>query len=230
MNTGSLSGWTPRQRPARRVLEGRYVRLEPLEARRHGSGLFAAASVSDAAERFRWLFEYPPAREEDMRPWLENMESSEDPLCFCVLEQATGRVGGRQSLMRIEPQHGVIEIGGIYWGPPISRRPAATEAMYLFARYVFDVLGYRRFEWKCHSSNEPSRRAAVRFGFTFEGIFRQHMVFKGGNRDTAWYSMLDVEWTGLRTAYEAWLDPVNFDSAGMQRRRLEDFRRELARS
>jgi len=230
MSIRSLSVWTPRQRPARQVLEGRYVRLEPLESKRHGSGLFAASSVSDAAERFRWLFEHPPVREEDMRPWLEKAESSEDPLWFCVVERPGGRVGGRQSLMRIDPQHGVIEIGAIYWGPLIARRPAATEALYLFARHAFDTLGYRRFEWKCHSENEPSRRAAVRFGFTFEGIFRQHMVFKGGNRDTAWYSILDGEWPALRAAYEAWLDPVNFDAAGVQRRRLEDFRRELAPS
>lgn len=221
-----LANWTPRERPTRKVLEGRHARLEPLDAARHGRGLLEAAAVSDAAERFRWLFEYPPATAEELAPWLEKSAASEDPLFFAVIDRASGRVGGRQALMRIDSQHGVIEIGSIYWGPLIARRPAATEALYLFAEYVFRELGYRRFEWKCHNLNEPSKRAALRFGFRFEGVFRQHMVFKGGNRDTAWFSIIDGEWPALRAAYEAWLDPSNFDALGTQRRRLEDFRRE----
>jgi RimJ/RimL family protein N-acetyltransferase len=143
------------------------------------------------------------------------------------VDKSSGKAAGRQSLMRIDITHGVIEIGAIYWGPLISRRPAATEALYLFAQYVFDELGYRRFEWKCHNMNEPSKRAAARFGFKFEGVFRQHVVFKGGNRDTAWFSIIDGEWPALHAAYEAWLDPDNFDVAGSQKRTLEDFRRDL---
>jgi RimJ/RimL family protein N-acetyltransferase len=126
--------------------------------------------------------------------------------------------------MRITPEHGVIEVGNILWGPRIARTRIATEALFLHARHVFDDLAYRRFEWKCNSLNEPSKRAAQRFGFTFEGVFRQHIVAKGANRDTAWFAMLDCEWPALRESYERWLDPANFDEAGRQRRSLESFR------
>lgn len=203
------------------------MRLEPLQAARHGDGLYAASIVADAAVRFRWLFEYPPESRAAFAPWLEKAEASEDPLFFTVIAKDSGQIAGRQTLMRIEPAHGVIEIGNIYWGPLVSRKPAATEALYLFARHVFDDLGYRRFEWKCNNRNEPSKRAAERFGFRFEGVFRQHLVVKGENRDTAWYSILDSEWPYLRQAYEAWLDPANFDSEGKQKRTLEQMRAEI---
>jgi len=219
-----LSQWTPRPRPQRVVLEGRYVRLEPLSAERHGDELAAASQVPDADQRFRYLFEFPPENRAALQPWLEKAEASEDPLFFAVIDKASGKVAGRQTLMRIEPAHGVIEIGNIYWGPLVARRPAATEALYLFARHIFEDLGYRRFEWKCNNLNEPSKRAAIRFGFSFEGVFRQHLVAKGQNRDTAWYSIIDGEWPILKAAYEAWLDPSNFDAAGQQKRRLEDLR------
>jgi RimJ/RimL family protein N-acetyltransferase len=139
----------------------------------------------------------------------------------------SGKIAGRQALMRIDSTFGVIEIGSIYWGPLVARKPAATEAQFLFSTYVFDVLGYRRYEWKCHNLNEPSKRAALRFGFKFEGVFRQHLVFKGDNRDTAWFSIIDKEWPALRKAYEAWLDPSNFYATGEQKRRLEDFRKDF---
>ena len=219
-----LKDWTARPRPQRRILEGRYVRLEPLEADRHGDGLFAAATAGDARDRFRWLFEHPPASRGDLQPWLEKSQSSEDPLFFAVIDQASGRIAGRQSLMRIDPGFGVIEIGHVFWSTLIARQPAATEAQYLFLKYALGELGYRRYEWKCHNQNEPSKRAALRFGFSFEGVFRQHMVFKGGNRDTAWFSIIDTEWPQLSQAYEAWLDPANFDAAGRQIRRLEELR------
>ncbi len=221
-----LKHWTARPRPERRVLEGRYVRLEPLEADRHGDGLYEASTVNDADSRFRWLFENTPTSRGELQPWLEKSAGSEDPLFFAVIDRASGRIAGRQSLMRIDCGFGVIEIGQIYWSPLIARRPAATEAQYLFQKYVFE-LGYRRYEWKCHNLNEPSKRAALRFGFKFEGVFRQHVVFKGANRDTAWYSIIDKEWPALHNAYEAWLDPSNFDAAGGQRRRLEDYRRDF---
>jgi RimJ/RimL family protein N-acetyltransferase len=222
-----LRNWKARPRPERRVLEGRYVRLEPLEAGRHGDGLYAASTMSDADTRFRWLFEYPPTSRDELQPWLEKSEASQDPLVFAVIDRGSGKVAGRQSLMRIESGVGVIEIGQIYWSALMARTPAATEAQYLFQKYVFHELGYRRFEWKCHNLNEPSKRAALRFGFKFEGVFRQHLVFKGGNRDTAWFSIIDEEWPALFKAYEAWLDPSNFDAAGQQRRRLEDYRKEF---
>jgi len=156
--------------------------------------------------------------------WLEKAAASPDPLFFTVIDKQSGKVAGRQTLMRIDAANGVIEIGNIYWGPLISRKPAATEAQYLFAAYVFDELGYRRYEWKCNNANAPYKRAAERFGFKFEGIFRQHLVVKGENRDTAWYSIIDKEWPALKRAYQAWLDPANFDAEGRQRKRLEELR------
>ena len=223
-----LSNWTPRPRPERKVLEGRYVRLEPLSAALHGDGLYEAATAEDADSRFRWLFEARPESRAAFQPWLEKVEASEDPLFFTVIDKASGKIAGRQTLMRIDQTFGVIEIGSILWGSLVARKPAATEAQFLFARYVFDELGYRRYEWKCNNHNEPSKRAAERFGFSFEGIFRQHMIVKGENRDTAWFSIVDTEWPALREAYEGWLDPANFDSDGNQKRRLEDFRKPLA--
>jgi RimJ/RimL family protein N-acetyltransferase len=221
-----LSNWTPRPRPQRKTLEGRYVRLEPLSAAAHGDGLYEAETAE--ADRFRWLFETAPESRAAFQPWLEKVEASQDPIFFALIDKASGKVAGRQTLMRIDPAFGVIEIGSILWGPLVARKPAATEAQFLFARYVFDELGYRRYEWKCNNRNEPSKRAAERFGFQFEGVFRQHMIVKGENRDTAWYSIIDKEWPGLRKAYEGWLDPANFDSDGNQKRCLEDFRKSLA--
>ncbi len=155
------------------------------------------------------------------------MAESQDPLFYAVIDKASGKVAGRQTLMRIDAANGVIEIGNIYWGPRMAQRPAATEALYLFARHVFDDLGYRRFEWKCNDDNLPSKKAAARFGFTAEGVFRQHLVVKGLNRDTAWFSIIDKEWPALRRAYEGWLSPGNFDAEGRQKRRLEEFRAEF---
>ncbi|MBB2973762.1 GNAT family protein [Mesorhizobium sp. RMAD-H1] len=223
-----LKNWTTRPVPERKVLEGAYVRLEPLDAAKHGDGLFEASSVPDADTRFTWLFEDAPADRAAFQPWLEKVQASNDPLFFAVIDKASGKVAGRQALMRIDPAHGVAEIGSIYWGPLVARKAAATEAQFLFARYVFDDLGYRRYEWKCNNENEPSKRAAERFGFTFEGVFRQHMVAKGRNRDTAWFSIIDGEWPALREAYEKWLAADNFDADGRQKKRLEELRAELS--
>ncbi|HEX8167234.1 MAG TPA: GNAT family N-acetyltransferase [Beijerinckiaceae bacterium] len=210
-----LSHWTPRPRPERRVHEGRYLRLEPLAAR-HGDALFAAGSGEGGEALWRYL----PQRLVDRAAfdaWFDGAVASEDPLFFAAVDRHTGRAEGRLSLMRIDPGNGVIETGHLLFGPRLSRTRGATEAIYLLARHVFDDLGYRRFEWKCNDRNEPSKRAALRFGFTFEGVFRQHMVVKGENRDTAWYSILDGEWPARRRAFERWLDPSNFDEAGCQR-------------
>ena len=176
-----------------------------------------------AVERFRYLFDAPQDRTR-FDEWLNKAAASEDPMFYAVIDLATKRCEGRQTLMRVTPEHGVIEIGNILWGPAIARTRVATEALFLFARHVFEDLGYRRFEWKCNALNEPSRRAALRFGFSFEGLFRQHMVVKGQNRDTAWYAMIDAEWPALRRAFEAWLDSANFDAERKQTARLEDFR------
>ncbi len=177
-----------------------------------------------AEERFRYLFEAPQSRP-DFERWLARSAASEDPLYVAVIDSANGRCEGRQALMRIVPEHGVIEIGSILWGPAIARTRVATEALFLFARHAFDDLGYRRFEWKCNALNEPSRRAAARFGFSFEGIFRQHMMVKGESRDTAWFSLIDKEWPALRQVFERWLDPANFDHKGRQKKRLLDCRK-----
>lgn len=222
-----LSTWTPRMRPERKTLEGRYVRLVPLNAAEHGEALFAASNTTDGSERFKWLFEGPPVSRDEFQAWLEKVEGSADPMFFVVIDKASGRIGGRQTFMRIDQAHGVVEIGNILWNPPVARTPAATEALYLFARHAFDDLGYRRFEWKCNDGNEPSKRAARRFGFTFEGTFRQHMIVKGKNRDTAWFSMINTEWPLLRQAFEEWLDPANFDAHGAQKRGLADIREAL---
>ena len=216
----NLKDWQARPRPERKAIDGRYVRLEPLSAEKHGDGLYEASSVPDIDGRFAWLPDYPPQTRADFQPWLDKVEKSEDPLFFTVIDKASGKVAGRQTLMRIDPAYGVIEIGNIYWGPLISRKPAATEAQFLFAKYLFDDLGYRRYEWKCNNRNEPSKRAALRFGFTYEGLFRQHQIVKGENRDTAWYSILDGEWPARKAAFQRWLAADNFDKDGRQKQSL----------
>lgn len=219
-----LSNWTARAPIKREPMEGRFVRLEPLSADRHGTDLFAASSVADAADRFRYLAEYPPVSLKEFRPWLEKAEASHDPIYFAVIDKKSGKVAGRQTFLRTDVANGVTEIGHIYWGPLISQTPATTEALYLFARHAFDDLGYRRFEWKCNNENEPSKRAALRYGFQFEGVFRKHLVIKGKNRDTAWYAMTDDDWKIVKPAFEAWLAPSNFDAAGKQIRTLASLR------
>ena len=215
-----LTNWKGVARPERITLEGRYTRIEPLDTARHGDDLLASARAPGAEDRFRYLFEDAPADRAAFSPWLEKAVSSADPLFFATIDKRTGRAEGRQALMRIDNAHGVIEIGSILWGPAIARSRVTTETLYLFASYVFDTLGYRRFEWKCNNLNEPSKRAAERFGFVYEGIFRQHMVAKGQNRDTAWFAMIDADWPRLKAGYERWLSPENFDEAGQQKTKL----------
>jgi len=206
-------------RPERVVLEGRYVRLEPL-ALSHLDGLWSASSTADGPERYRWLYDEPPQSRDELAAWIGWASKSEDPIYYGIVEQASGQCLGRQSYLRISPKDGVIEVGGIFWGPRMARTRLATEALYLSARYAFETLGNRRFEWKCNNRNAPSKRAAERFGFTFEGIFRQHTIQKGENRDTAWFSMLDSEWPTRKAGFEAWLAPANFDAEGRQKARL----------
>lgn len=214
---------TPAPRPQRIVLDGRYCRLEPFDADRHAADLFRASTPADAAARFLYLSEPPPQSLDEMRGWIANKASSDDPLYFAVIDKANDRAVGRQTLMRIDQPNRVIEIGNIYWGPAMARSRLATEAQYLFAKYVFD-LGYRRYEWKCNALNAPSRAAALRFGFSYEGHFRRAVITKGRARDTSWFSIIAEEWPALRQAYEAWLAPANFDETGQQRRQLSMFR------
>ena len=209
----------PAKIPERVNLDGRYARLEPIGPQ-HAADLFRAARDGDAAQRFTYLFDHQPQTESEMASYIISASSKVDPLMWAIVDKATGRAEGRQSLLRITPEHATIEIGNIYWGPRMARTRVATEALYLHARHVFDVLGYRRFEWKCNDLNEPSKAAARRFGFTFEGVFRQHMIVKGNSRDTAWFAMLDGDWPAIRAEFERWLDPSNFDADGLQKTRL----------
>lgn len=214
----SLAEWAPRSRPAGTPLEGRYTRLEKL-APSHADTLFDASNYGPL---YKYLFDSPPSDRAAFDAWLKNASTTTDPLFYAVIDRANGHAEGRQALMRITPEHGVIEVGSILWGTRIQRTRVATEAIYLFAKHAFDDLGYRRFEWKCDSDNVPSCKAAVRFGFKFEGIFRQHMVVKHRNRDTAWFAMTDGEWPQLKARFERWLEPSNFDERQIQYRPLEE--------
>jgi RimJ/RimL family protein N-acetyltransferase len=208
---------TVAKRPQRTMLDGRVVSVVPLDPVAHAGTLYAATLGDENAGLWRYLFEGPFATCDAFEAHLKQKASSEDPLCFAILEKASGDAVGYASYMRIEPVHRVIEVGSILFTPRLQRTIGATEAMYLMARHVFEDLGYRRYEWKCNALNAPSRSAALRLGFTFEGIFRQHMIIKGCNRDTAWFSMLDSEWPKRKAAFERWLDPSNFDANGRQR-------------
>ena len=218
----ALTSAEPAQRPQRTVLEGRYCTLEPLDLERHAEALYAAANIPEAAARFRYLGDPAPRSVDDVKAWIERVADADDPLFFAVIDKRTGRAEGRQSLMRITPEHRCIEIGNIYWGPAIAGGRAATEANYLFASYAFDTLGYRRYEWKCDALNAPSRRAALRFGFTYEGHFRRAVITRGRTRDTSWFSIIDEEWPALKAVYERWLAPDNFDADGHQLTRLSE--------
>ena len=214
--------WTPARLPVRTVLEGELVRLEPLDAQAHAADLYAAQEGAD--EIWEYLPYGPFSGEAEFQGWLAARAATDDPLFFAIVDGATGRALGMASFLRITPEHGVIEVGHIWYSPALQRTRHATEAMYVMARHVFDELGYRRYEWKCNALNEPSRRAALRLGFTYEGVFRQHMVVKDQNRDTTWYSMLDSKWPAAKAAFEAWLRPDNFDSGGRQLRGLAELR------
>jgi RimJ/RimL family protein N-acetyltransferase len=206
--------------PQRVSAEGRYVRLEPLSAVVHGDALWACVGGEEKAGLWTWMPDGPFAERIEFNAALEAKAGASDPLFSAIVDRATGLATGMASLMRIEPKHRVIEVGGIMYSPLLQRTRGATEAMYLMARYVFDELGYRRYEWKCNSLNEPSRHAAQRLGFQYEGLFRQHMIIKGVNRDTAWFSMLDTEWLSRKVEFERWLLPENFDEAGRQKSAL----------
>jgi RimJ/RimL family protein N-acetyltransferase len=200
------------------TLYGRSVTLEPLDAACHTAALWQAVSGHD--ELWTWLFDGPFAAEADLRKAIEAKQAASGFAFLAIVPVETGLAAGWASYLRMEPAHGVIEVGNILLSPALQRTTAATEAMFLMARHVFETLGYRRYEWKCNAENLPSRRAAERLGFTFEGIFRQHMIVKGRNRDTAWFSMLDRDWPARNAAFEAWLAPANFDSDGRQRNSL----------
>jgi RimJ/RimL family protein N-acetyltransferase len=213
-----LEAWQPPPRPERFVLEGRWVRVEPL-AGQHAAALFEANRADD---RIWDYLPYGPFQDlAAYRTWLAIAAGKPDPMFFALVDRTIGAPGGVASLMRVVPEHGVIEVGHICLSPGLQRTRAASEAIFLLLDWAFGA-GYRRFEWKCDARNLRSRRAAERFGFSFEGIFRNHMVVKGRSRDTAWFAITDGDWPCLRPAWEAWLSPSNFDGDGRQRRRLGD--------
>jgi RimJ/RimL family protein N-acetyltransferase len=214
----------PARLPARTTLAGRFVTLAPLDPDAQASALYAATHGPEQHALWQYLFDGPFPHESDFRAWLERKAASNDPLFFAILENPAARPVGFASYMRIEPGHRCIEVGSILYSPHLRRTAGATEAMYLMARHAFEDLGYRRYEWKCNALNAASIRAAQRLGFTFEGVFRQHMIVKGRNRDTAWFSMLDSEWPHRKAAFERWLSPANLDENGDQRTPLAAFR------
>ena len=214
-----VKGWRPPARPLRRDLSGRWAALEALEPQEHAEGLFDAFAADPAGRGWTYMPYGPFATFEGFRDWLEADCTGDDPLFFALRDLETGLPGGMASYLRISPGAGTIEIGHLHFAPGIARRRAASEALILMIAQAFE-LGYRRVEWKCDALNARSRRAASRLGLAFEGVFRQAAVVKGRNRDTAWYAAIDADWPRLSAAYDAWLDPGNFDADGRQRRRL----------
>ena len=226
-----LADASPAPRPAWLSHEGRYARVEPLDPEAHTAALFTASHGDPDRERIWDYLPYGPfGSEGEFRAHLNAQAAGEDPLFFAIRPRASDRVEGVASLMSIEPDHRSIEIGHIWLGPDLQRTPAATEALYLLIAHAMDDLGYRRMEWKCNAANAGSRAAACRLGFIHEGVFYQHRIVKGANRDTAWFSILDHEWPALRANFETWLDPANFDDEGQQRRSLGDLNRALTAS
>lgn len=219
-----VPGWTPRIRPEAVTLTGDYCRLEPLDAARHADDLHAAWQTATDYRDWTYLGVGPFDLAEDFRRYVEAAAQSIDPRHYAVIDIEKGRAVGTFSLMRQDPVNGVIEVGNVVFSPLLKQTRMATEAHYLLMAYVFDTLGYRRYEWKCDSLNVPSLKAAERFGFTYEGMFRQAIVYKGRNRDTAWYSILDVEWPRIKRSFAAWLSPANFDEHGRQRAKLAELR------
>jgi RimJ/RimL family protein N-acetyltransferase len=210
----------PAKRPARVTMAGRYVSVAPLDPIAHAPSLYEGTHGSNKEALWLYMSEGPFADLPEFRAYLDKCAASEDPMSFTIVDNQSGQALGHASYMRITPEHRVIEVGNIFYTPALSRKRGGTEAMYLMAQHAFENLGYRRYEWKCNALNAPSRRAAIRLGFSFDGIFQQHMIQKGRNRDTAWFSMLDREWPLYNAAFQQWLAPANFDQNGQERRKL----------
>jgi RimJ/RimL family protein N-acetyltransferase len=208
---------SPAQQPRPIVLPGRVVTLHPFDGPSQAEPLYEGTHGPEREDLWRYMSDGPFASRADYVTAFEKKERSVDPLFLAIVDNATGVPVGQASYLRIEPAHRSIEVGNIIFTPALQRSCGATEAMYLMARHAFHDLRYRRYEWKCNALNQPSRRAALRLGFTFEGVFRQHMIVKGRNRDTAWFSMLDSEWPLRQANFEQWLAPSNFDPAGQQK-------------
>ncbi|MEX0557318.1 GNAT family N-acetyltransferase [Raoultella terrigena] len=219
----ALPDWQPRPAPQRHTLQGRLCYLEPL-AGKHAEALFAAHQLAPDTRSWTWLLREPDSSVEEFSAWVASVAELSDPLHFAVIDRQTRQPVGSLALMRIDENNGVIEVGHVHFSPLLSRTAMATEAHWLLMRYAFDTLGYRRYEWKCNSLNEPSRRAARRLGFHYEGRFRQALVIKGHNRDTDWFSIIDAEWPQIDSAMQRWLASDNFSADGQQIRTLESLR------
>jgi RimJ/RimL family protein N-acetyltransferase len=218
----AVPDWSRRPLPPRTPVAGRTCRVEPVDTERHAADLYEAYSESPDGRDWTYMSTGPFADFAQYREYLAKAALADDPLQYSIVDLASGKPVGVFALMRIDPLNGTIEVGGVAYSRRLQRTVAGTEAMFLLMRRVFDELGYRRFEWKCDHLNAPSRAAALRYGFRFEGIFRQVVVYKGRSRDTAWFAITDKEWPALREAYTAWLAPENFDEQGSQRKRLAD--------
>lgn len=218
----SLPDWQARPTPARAAMTGRYCRVEPLQLEMHAKQLYQAFSEDELQSNWTYLAYGPFNDFDSFYQWLLKTTCADDPLFFVIIDNATSCAVGMASYLRIEPAVGVIEVGHIHFSPSLQKTPMATEAMYLMMRRVFNELGYRRYEWKCDACNEGSKKAAARLGFQFEGVFRQATVYKGRNRDTAWFSILDKEWPAMKAAFEQWLEQTNFDDDGKQQRSLKE--------
>ena len=224
-----IPDWKGVERPPRTPMAGRYCRVEPIDPARHAEDLYRANALDPSNRNFTYLLSGPFATFDAYRQWLESVRLGDDPVFHAIVDTETGKAAGAASYMRIDPKNGSIEVGNINYSPLLQRKRAATEAMYLMMKRVFE-LGYRRYEWKCDSLNAPSRAAAQRLGFSYEGIFRQAIVYRGRSRDTAWYAMIDSEWPELDQAFQRWLDPANFDAQGKQRKRLSDLTAPILKS
>jgi RimJ/RimL family protein N-acetyltransferase len=219
-----LPDWTARPYQTSSTIAGRYCRLEPLHAARHADNLFAAYGQAPDGSDWTYMVSEPFADAASYRAYAERIAASTDPVHYAVIDLRSGRAVGTLAHMRIDPANGVLEVGHVMFSPLLKRTPISTEAQFLLMQHAFDTLGYRRYEWKCDALNAPSIQAATRLGFTAESIFRQALVTKGRNRDTAWFSILDSEWPALRSAFQRWLAPDNFDAAGQQRTTLAQLR------
>ncbi|MGI9373759.1 MAG: GNAT family N-acetyltransferase [Hyphomicrobiales bacterium] len=217
-----VPGWNGATPPDRIPIEGRYCRLEALESARHLDGIFAAFSHDPEGKLWTYMPQGPFLSRDELAAWMEDAQHSKDPHFYALIDQQTGQAIGQASYLRIDPSNGVIEVGNIAFSPLLQRTPKATEAMFLMMKQAFDVWGYRRYEWKCDALNAASRKAAARFGFTYDGLFEQAVIYKGRNRDTTWYSILDKDWPRVKHGFETWLSPKNFDETGVQKQKLSD--------
>lgn len=219
----AVDNWLSKEKPNRsKYLIGRFCQLEPLDIEKHSNALHEAFWLENSGASWTYLPYGPFETLEALQTWMKKIIAEPDTLLYAIVDAHTQKAMGLCGYLRTNPEHGVIEVGHLHFSPLLKKTPLATEAMYLMMHYALDTLKYRRYEWKCHSLNEASKRAALRFGFQFEGIFRQSNVFKGHNRDTAWFSIIDSEWPRLKIKLEQWLNSDNFDNQGKQIKRLEE--------